>query len=301
MSKALRRHAPGCVFHITARTQGKQPWFTDLVRPRIESEIMASAQMAGMTVFACVIMPNHFHIILRQGSQPLAYMMHRVMHRTASMLKRAIGMDGHVFGQPYWAGLIETAAYVRRAIVYAHLNPCRALLCPVPEGYTHSSHHHFLQSATQRFSAVDRDEALSFFAGFNGDDPLKQYLEQLHFQMSIDAYMRGELAANFLVPPPACVGGDLHWDENYRAAMQIAEHITPKQPIYDVARKLLERFDDGCSLDLIRTGLRSPRISHARRNLTAALLTAGYRGTQIARLMGMSTSAVSKIAASLRA
>lgn len=301
MSKALRPHAPGCVFHITARTQGKQLWFTDLVKPRIESEIMAAAQMAGMPLFACVIMPNHFHIIARQSTQPLAYMMHRVMHRTAVMLKRTIGMDGHVFGQNYWAGLIKSPAYVRRAIIYTHLNPCRSGLCPTPEQYAFNSHHHYLQPASDRFSAVNRDEALNFFAGCEDDDPLKQYLEHLRFQMSIDAYMRGELGADFLVPPPACVRGDVHWDDNYYAAIQIAEHVTPQQPIYDVARRLLQRLDAGCSLDLIRTGLRSARISHARKNLAAALVVAGYRGTQIARLMGMSTSAVSKIAVSLRA
>ncbi|HEY0811108.1 MAG TPA: helix-turn-helix domain-containing protein [Longimicrobiales bacterium] len=118
--------------------------------------------------------------------------------------------------------------------------------------------------------------------------------------MRIDAYMRGEVASDMLVPPPVCSAGDLHWDQNYAAALAIAERITPKQPVYDVACRLLERLDSDCTLDLLRTGLRAPKIVRLRRHLMAALLTAGYRTTQIARLLGVSTSTVSNVGVSLR-
>lgn len=293
-------HAPGCIFHITARTQGKHPWFTDALKGRVESEIMGAAAMSDTTVLAHVIMPNHFHIVLRQGTQPLAYMMHRVMHRTAFMLKRAFSMDGHVFGRRYWSGLCETAAYVRRAIIYTHLNPCRAAICPEPAGYAWSSHRHYVDSRNGNGDVVGRDQGLRFFAGALDEHPLQQYLEHLRFQMRIDAYMLGGVAPDVLVPPPACSAGDLHWDQNYAAALAIAERIMTKQPVYDVACRLLERLDSECTLDLLRTGLRAPKIVRLRRNLMAALLTAGYRTTQIARLLCVSTSTVSNVGVSLR-
>ena len=300
MSKNLRQHAPGCVLHITARTQNKEPWFVDSLKDRVEQEIMTSATMTGMMVMAHVVMPNHFHIVLRQGTQPLAHMMHRVMHRTAMMLKRAFDMDGHVFGDRYWSGICSTPAYVRRAIIYTHLNPPRGGLCRQPEGYDWSGHQHYLAPRTDWY-VEGREEGLRFFAGTDGDDPLRQYLEHVRFQMAIDAYMRGELDADVIIPAPPCPGGNLHWQQNYQAVLHFAKRITPKQPLYDVACRLLGRLDPLCTLDLLRIGLKAPSHVRIRKNLIAALLTAGYRQTQIARLLCISTSSVSQVAISLRA
>jgi REP element-mobilizing transposase RayT len=299
MSKALRPHAPGCVFHITARTQGKQPWFTDSLKTAVQMEIMEAARSSGMLLLAQVIMSNHFHIVLRQNAQPLAYMMHRVMHRAALILKRAHCLEGHVFGRRYWTNLCATSDYVRRAIIYTHLNPCRAGLNADPAAYQWSSHAHYLNADADVDHPVARVEGLRFFATSDSCATIDQYMAHVRSQLSVDAYVRGEVTAREVHGAPACQAGDSHWDQSYQAALHLAARITPRQPVYDVAVRLLEQLDRSCSIDLLRTGVRAPKLVMLRRNLVASLLTAGYRGTQIARLLGTSTSYVSKIAISL--
>jgi REP element-mobilizing transposase RayT len=261
---------------------------------------MDAAKSSGMLLLAQVVMSNHFHVVLRQNSQPLAYMMHRVMHRAALILKRAHSLEGHVFGRRYWSNLCSSSEYVRRAIIYTHLNPCRAGLHADPASYQWSSHAHYLNVDADEDHPVARVEGLRFFATSNTSTPVEHYMEYIRSQLSVDAYLRGEFGACDVCPFPSCQAGNAHWDQSYQAALELAKRITPRQPVYDVAVRLLERLDASCTLDLLRSGLRAPKLMLLRRNLVASLLTAGYRGTQIARLLGVSTSYVSKIAVSLR-
>src|SRR5688572_33203958 len=108
MPRTTRIHAPGCIVHITARTQGHRPWFTETIRERVAREIIDAARVAGMRLLAFAVMPNHFHIIVRQGPALLSYMMHRVMHRSALMLKQTHRLQGHVFERRYRSGVCAT-------------------------------------------------------------------------------------------------------------------------------------------------------------------------------------------------
>lgn len=299
MSKSIRVHAPNCIVHLGARTQARQHWFTDDVKPVIDQEIVDAARATGMLLLARVVMKNHFHIVIRQGSQPLSHMMHRVMHRCARLLKRRHAIEDHVFGGRYWSELCPNPVRIRRTIVYAHLNPCRARLCSHPSDYRWSSHLSYVnaRSATNVDNAV-RD-GLRFFARTASDDGVDQYLQHVRYQLSVDRYIRGEITAQDVPAPPDCLAGDAHWDQSCRAALEMAVRIKPALPIYDVACRLLEQLDPLCSLDVLRTGIKAPKLVQLRRDLVAALHYAGYRGTQIGRLLGLSTSAVSKICVSL--
>jgi REP element-mobilizing transposase RayT len=304
MPKPSRIHAPGCVFHITARTQGHHPWFSEELRSRVATEIVEAARSAAMMLLALAIMPNHFHIVLRQGTSPLSHMMHRVMHRSAMLLKSAHKLQGHVFERRYWSGLCSSPDYVRRAIVYAHLNPWRAALCTDPAEYEWSTHALYVLSSDDRARIADGIavfDGLRFFTQkIETDDGLKQYIDHIRFQMAVDRFLRGEISNHRLIAPPPCAGGDEHWFDQYATATNAAGPAKIARPIFDVAQKLLAQIDRECPLDLIRTNSRARRLVAIRRNLTAALLAQGFNGVQIARFLGLSESAVSEIRVSLR-
>ena len=304
MAKTSRIHAPGCIFHITARTQGHRPWFTETQRELLAPEIVNAARSAGMTLIAFAIMTNHFHIVIRQGVAPLGQMMHRVMHRAALILKRAHKLQGHVFERRYWSGLCGTPEYVRRAIVYTHLNPWRAALCDDPAEYKWSTHSLYVLSGDDRArtdEGVAVFDGLRFFAhALDADDSLKQYIDAIRFQMSVDRFLCGEQFERNIIAPHTCDGGDQHWFDEYASATQLGAHGTCSRPIFDVAQKLLAQIDSNCPLDLIRTNSRARKLVAIRRNLALALVSHGYNGVQISRFLGISGSCVSSIKALLR-
>jgi REP element-mobilizing transposase RayT len=299
MAKPSRTHAPGCVFHITARTQGHHPWFTEKLRGRVASEIIDAARSSAMRLIALAIMPNHFHIVLRQGAVPLVHMMHRVMHRSAMLLKHAHKLEGHVFERRYWSGLCATPDYVRRAIVYAHLNPWRAALCTDPAEYQWSTHALYLLASEDRTRIDDGVavvDGLRFFTrDVDSDDAFKQYIDHVRFQMAVDRFLRGDVPESRIVAPQRCDAGDQHWYEQYASATASAPAALNQRPIFDVAQKILAQIDRDCPLDLVRTNSRARRIVAIRRNVAAALFDHGFRGVQIARFLGISASAVSEI------
>lgn len=257
-----------------------------------------------MALLAYAVMHNHFHMIVRQSTAPLAFMMHRIMHRTALLLRATHKLQGHVFERRYRSALCGSADYIRRAIIYTHLNPCRAQLCADPAEYQWSSHALYVMSEDDRVTneqAVSVREGLAFFTGDPGsDDAARQYIEYVNFQLAVDRFMSGQTPATRIVAPNHCVGGDEHWFGRYASATLNRQTLDARRPIYDVASRLLEQVDPKCKLDIVRTNSRCRATVAVRRQLIAALLASGYRGHEIARFIGISTSAVSAIAVSLR-
>ena len=249
-------------------------------------------------------MPNHFHIVLRQGTPPLSYMMHRVMHRSALLLKRTYKLQGHVFERRYWSGVCPTPQYVRRAIVYTHLNPWRKQLCNDLAEYEWSTHSLYIMSSDERATTngvVVVDDALRLFRrAADHDDSLQQYLEHVRFQMAVERFLRGEIPSTRILAPAECTSGDEHWFSEYSSSVSLRRGRQNIRSIYDVATRLLERFDPDCPMDLIRTNFRNPKIVVLRRNMVLALLTHDFRRVDIARFMGISPSTVSMIGAIMR-
>jgi hypothetical protein len=125
-----------------------------------------------------------------------------------------------------------------------------------------------------------------------------QYLQCLDYQMSLDACANRGIAGP--VPPRPCCFGDDHWANEYAVAAANFAKPQPAISMYDVAVQLLARLDRSLTLDVIRSGTRMPRVSTIRKQLIAALLVRGFRGTAIARFFGLSETAVSRVAVSLR-
>lgn len=302
MAKPQRLHAPGCIVHITARTQGHEPWFSESLRARIAGTIAAAAPPAGHLLLAYSIMPNHFHILLKQGRNPLHYMMHRVMHRTAALLRSTHRLQGHVYERRYWSGPCLRANYVRSAVTYVHLNAWRAGLCADPAEYAWSSHCQYLTHfADPRNEPVRAAEGMRFFQTDEApESALSNYVQTINYLMGVDRAAAGELAPTHLVPPDTCRAGDAHWDSEYAETAAAWQPALPARPLYDVARSLLERIEPACPLDLVRSGTRARPITTIRRQMIAALLAQGFRGVALARFFGVSQTLVSNIAIELR-
>jgi REP element-mobilizing transposase RayT len=299
MSRRRRIHLPKAGFHITARTQGGASYFTPNICSAIAADIEAAVPSFGHVLLAYVVMPNHFHLVLKQGDGPLAWVMQRIMQRAVVHVRRAFGGEGHVFGRPYWAAGCANPAYLRRAIVYTHLNPVAADLCETADAYAWSSHRTYVSGNAMR-------EAKLLFADQSVDDVELRcnYLRFIDYCMFQRA---NRIPGDWLLPEgpnrmklPSAALGDAHWASNYAA---VAQPDTFTQLNIDVARPalmLLSRINGEVTLDMIREAGRSRTLHKIRRQLIEGLLMYGCRTMAISRCLRVSPALVSRIRRAMR-
>lgn len=303
MSRPTRTHAPGGVFHITARTQGKARWFSENIKDEIANTICKAALMVDIRLIAFTVLDNHLHIVVRQGSAPLGWYMHRVLQKAAFLVKRNLSVDGHVFGGRYWAGLCDDPLYFRQCVIYTHLNAFYAEMCSHPDDYKWSSHHLFTNSGRFQWNtgAFDDQEMLFY------SDEVKTVDEaRLNYCRLVDYWMKRErlpLGVKYAdwssdrVPPPTANSGDSHWYASYTGPKVVGVRTAA---LADIARTILRSIDTTVDLDQVRAAGRIRKLSAVRRELTAHLVARNYRKAAIARCLCISPAYVSAVASDIR-
>jgi putative transposase len=308
MPRTIRPHAPNQGFHITARTQGGAAWFVEDLRDEIAFFICEAARACGTHVLSLAIMSNHFHIVVKQGSFPLGWMMQRVMQRTTHRVQHMHNVKGHVFGQPYWSCVCTGADYLRQVIIYGHLNPWAAGLCLHPADYIWTSHNVFtLQTPRAPWeNMIAREEGRLLFAhdSLHQDDVTRNYMRFIGYWMKRRTdRIPGD---RFLFDPeareiaPRADLGDKHWTANYSHAPVLERPLLQLRDIRDRAISVLSRIDPDVNIDMIRNAGRIKLLGRIRRQLIAVLLTDGYRGAAISRCLRVSQSVVSDVASDLQ-
>lgn len=306
MPRARRLHLPRAGFHITARTQDGKKLFTPEMRDDIVVDIEQALASFGHQLLAHVVMPNHVHIVLKQGDTPLGWAMQRIMQKAVNRVRRTAGGEGHVFGRPYWSSVCGSAAYLRRAIVYAHLNPCAAGLCANAKEYPWSTHNRFLRENPH--TAPDRSalHGLMLFAhnSMNIRDVVARYEEFVNY--CVDRRRCG-IPGDWLLPEgpnrfllPCAAHGDSHWAGTYSTFNENTAYTRVNVDVTAHATLLLKRIDPELNLDWLRANNRSRTMSKIRRQLIAGLVSAGCRSTAIARCLRVSASLVSTVASQMR-
>lgn len=307
MPRQRRLHLPRAGFHITARTQGGAQYFSPEMRAGIADDVERAMLSFGHTLLAYVVMPNHFHIVIKQGDSPLAWVMQRIMQRTVARVRRAHGGEGHVFGRPYWAATCQNPGYLRRAIVYTHMNPCKAELCDQVEEYPWSSHRNYVAAA----SAVptgqpDFLEGIMLFADASPKrvDAARNYMR---FIESCVARRENRIPGDWLLPDgperhllPSTALGDSYWQANYSIFNETHAFTRTNVDVSHAAISVLSRIDPTLSIDDIRLAGRSRTMGKVRRQLIEGLLVHGCRSVAISRCLRVSASLVSIISTQMR-
>ncbi len=75
-------------------------------------------------------MPNHFHLLVRTGQEPLAGSMRRLMTGYAINFNLRHKRRGHLFQNRYKSIVCQEDLYLLELTCYIHLNPLRAGLVP---------------------------------------------------------------------------------------------------------------------------------------------------------------------------
>lgn len=283
---------PGTAFHVYARTIGRAAWFNDEVRDAIVGIVADALHRTDARLLAFVVMPNHFHLVVQQGHDPLSRLMQPICRRTALAVHRIRKRAGRVFERRFYAKVCSDAGHVRAAIAYVHLNPVKRL-CKSASDYAWSSQwcyageNPLVGSRCLKYPEVN--PAISLFADVA--DPATH-------RPAYGAYMnwfqlRGSREMNEPRPrKPRTQHGDIYWATNYS---RMTRRRDPKPDLRDIVLRVLHEVAPGLSLDELRVRRGGRTIVEVRRIVIERGLMAGHRGVDIAAFLNVSPATVSRV------
>jgi putative transposase len=319
MPRRARLDAPGTLHHVMIRgIERRRIVDDDEDRLMFVERLGELSQKVQTAVYAWALMTNHAHIFLRSGPQGIAGFMRKFLTGYAGGYNRRHKRHGHVFQNRYKSIVVEEDVYFKELVRYIHLNPLRAdIVKSVDEldGYPFSGHSALMGKV--QHSWQDCGYVLKWFG------------EQL--RQSRRDYRRFVEMGVALGRQPQLVGGGLvrsagGWSE-IKALRRIGEQQKGDERILgsgafvssmlseaelvhkyrlanlDRERSALGLLTKYChrndvSIEALRGGSRLRQVSAVRRELVYRMTEdLGLSLAEVARLLGVSTSAVAKIVA----
>jgi putative transposase len=317
MPRKSRMDAPGTLHHVIGRGIERGKIFRNIKdRQDFLSRLADLCREKNLIVYAWALIPNHFHILVRTGRQPLSASMRQLLTGYVVNFNKRHRRAGHLFQNRYKSIVCEDDPYLTELTRYIHLNPLRAGLVDNLQGlslYRWSGHSTLLGIVTREWQ--DRDTILAYF----GSDVEK----------AREGYERFVSDGIALGNRPELVGGGLvrshgNWSQvvslrKKGEAVNSDARILGSSDFVDrllseVGKKekdTLRLFSGKCDLSVllsriaagnnveasaICTGVRTRKVVYARKLLSQiAVRKMGYSGAEVARFLGISTSAVNRL------
>ena len=176
MPRKARIDAPGALHHIIARGIAKNKIFIDAAdRKNFLHRLGRILTDSETPCYAWALMPNHFHLLLRTGTVPVATIMRKLLTGYAVFHNRRHIRHGHLFQNRYKSILCQENIYLLELVRYIHLNPLRGNIVKDIEHlekYPYSGHSTIL--GNKNFIWQDIDKILRLFHK-------KRYLARRHY------------------------------------------------------------------------------------------------------------------------
>ena len=126
MPRQPRLDAPGVLQHVMARgIERRKIFWNDKDRSSFLNRLALILEETQTQCYAWVLIPNHFHLLLRTGATPLSTVMRRLMTGYAVTFNIRHRRSGHLFQNRYKSVVCEEDPYLLELIRYIHLNPLR--------------------------------------------------------------------------------------------------------------------------------------------------------------------------------
>jgi putative transposase len=198
MPRQSRIDAPGALHHIMVRGIERCKIFRDdQDRHHFLDRLGGIIAGTGTGCYAWALIPNHFHLLLRTGSAPIASLMRRLLTGHAISFNRRHRRCGHLFQNRYKSVLCQEDAYLLELVRYIHLNPLRAKLVAdlkALEKYPFCGHAGIMDSHRQSWQDVET--VLAYF-GSQGGAAKKGY--RAFVTQGIDQGRRWDLTGGGLI------------------------------------------------------------------------------------------------------
>lgn len=124
MARPLRIDVRGGWYHVTSRGHNREALFLDGGdRAHLLELLEAATTRYGVEVHAYVLMPNHYHLLLRTPDANCSRAMQWINQSYATWWNRRHGRTGHVYEGRFKAILVEEGGWVLAVSQYLHFNP----------------------------------------------------------------------------------------------------------------------------------------------------------------------------------
>jgi len=131
MPRKARIDAPGALHHIMARgIEGRPIYQNDTDRQDFIKRLALIIDETETKCLAWALIPNHFHLLLKSGAEPVAKVMLRLLTGYAVSYNLRHNRQGHLFQNRYKSILCQEEPYLLELVRYIHLNPIRAKQLP---------------------------------------------------------------------------------------------------------------------------------------------------------------------------
>jgi len=316
MPRRGRLHIPGGCYHVIGRGLERRYIFADAADKRdFLSRFGLNIQASGSQCLAWALMSNHYHFLIRAGSQPLGKLMSPVLGGFAGNYNRRHNRCGYVFQNRFSSILCDEDNYLLELVRYIHLNPVRANMVDGLKQlskYPWTGHAGLIGKQRQNWHAID--EVLCQF-GTSTSHARKKYLKfiqdglgaQEEMKLSggglVRSYGGWEAVERLRKEHIICIG-----DERILGDSDFVERVLREDELAIESKSRLDR--DGWDLEKLiqhvcdRYELEECDIlGRSRENSVSTAKTLicylgnaslGIKSTTIARRLGISQPAVSK-------
>ena len=162
MPRPLRIQQPGVVYHAMSRGNDGQPIFRDdgdfLDFLRL---VRGAKKRFRFKLYAYCLMPNHFHLLLRQQIASISDIMQWLLACYAQAFNHRSNRRGHLFQDRFLSPICKDDRYFLRLLRYIHLNPVKSKLVLRPEEWSWSGHDELVNRRDG--GLLDSDFPLSLF------------------------------------------------------------------------------------------------------------------------------------------
>ena len=317
MPRQARLDAAGTLHHVIIRgIERRRIVDDDQDRRAFILRLGKLAMETGTSIYAWALMTNHAHLLLSSGPQGLARFMRRFLTGYAVSYNLRHRRHGHLFQNRYKSIVCDGDSYFTEVVRYIHLNPLRVKLVAdlrELERYPYCGHGVIL--GTIKNDWQERDSVLSQFGSREGDarEVYRRFVAE-----GVELGRRPELVGGGLI---RSAGG---WsevktlrrrgapelgDERILGSGDFVERILKeaearmqrqyrnRERVKRVERLIAEQCKKRrVSLTELRSGSRRGEIPTVRAEISRRLVEDyGIAIAEVARQVGVSTSAISKI------
>jgi len=317
MPRQARLDAPGTLHHVIVRgIEKRKIAVDDNDRRDFVSRMGNLSSETGTTIYAWSLMSNHAHILLRSGAAGLPKFMRRLLTGYAVSYNQRHSRHGHLFQNRYKSIVCEEDAYFKELLRYIHLNPLRARLVrnmAELDRYRWCGHSVVMGKVKNEWQ--DPDYVLRWFGKKQGEAKrayrryVKEGIEQGRRLDLVGGGLIRSMGGWSQVVSMRKLGLKERSDERILGSGDFVNEV-----VNEANKALRHQFagreragkvdqyikelcqEEGINIEELRSGSRRPEVSRIRRQLAIELMeTYGAPLAEIARQVGVSTSAISKI------
>lgn len=159
MPRKKREQSNTGIYHVMLRGINRQQVFFDdddystMVRVLADAHIKVDANRNitsrnDCSIYAYVVMPNHVHILIREGEMNISNVMRKIEDRYVYFYNKKYERNGPLFQGRFRSEPVNDSPYFHILLRYIHRNPVKGMICTRPEEYLYSSWREYLGMET---------------------------------------------------------------------------------------------------------------------------------------------------------